>query len=187
MPLDRSGLTPFKTVFATQPCFGASPFERPPRFDEAGNIQQLSRWGGRGFGWRRGHVSPECVWLRARRCLRLLDVSWLLRGEHSAGLVMVHRSLYTFQTRSDSIKRNGGLQEASIDLLTGVFLLLCAVSFGPCFAFVGLTSVLKPHSNEFNVPVPTGKHKHLMGQDTKNEATYNPISWARVLRSSLVI
>ena len=40
-----------------------------------------------------------------------------------------HRWLYTLHTRGDSIKRNGGLQEATgrIDVLTVIFLLLCTV------------------------------------------------------------
>ncbi len=43
--------------------------------------------------------------------------------------------------------------------VTGVLLLLCAVSLGPCFAFVGLTSILKPHSNKFDIPVLGHQHE----------------------------
>ena len=105
-------------------------------------------------------MRPEGVRLRPRRCLRLLDVSRLLRGEHSAGRVTgEYGSLYALHARGNSIKRDGRLQGDDVDRLARIFLFLCAILFGPCLAFVGLTSVLKPHGNEFDVSVSTGKHK----------------------------
>ena len=88
-----------------------------------------------------------------------LDVPWLLRGEHGTGLVNAFGPLHALHARRNSIERNGRLQEHGVDVLTGVFLFLRAVPFGPCFAFVGLASVLKPHGDEFDVPVSTGQRK----------------------------
>lgn len=81
-----------------------------------------------------------------------LDVSWLLRGEHRTGFVNAFRPLHALHARRNSIERDGRLQEHGIDVLTGVFLFLRAVSFGPCLALVGLASVLKPHGDEFDIP-----------------------------------
>jgi hypothetical protein len=71
----------------------------------------------------------------------------------------VIRPLHALHARRNSIERNGRLQEHSIDVLTGVFLFLRAVSSGPCLALVGLASVLKPYGDKFDVPVSTGKRK----------------------------
>jgi hypothetical protein len=60
--------------------------------------------------------------------------------------------------------------------VAGVLLLPCAVFLGPCFAFVGLASILKPDCNEFDVPTLWHQHEVVQLAYIESEATYSPIS-----------
>jgi hypothetical protein len=86
------------------------------------------------------------------------------------GFVSGRGPLYTFQARRDLIERDSGFQEDGVNLLTGILLFLRAVFFGPRLALVGLTPVLKPYSNEFDIPVRMRMRRHET-QQIKTQAT----------------